>query len=319
MTRGLNPTIWRCLDGNGGAAAWSELVTASSRGAVEWAVQAGLLRRIFPQVLIEHDRAQDAEVRIRAALLWARRAEPGAAVHPRVTGPSALAMWRLPVPEGHPVYLEVAHGSALHAPEGIVLHRLQHRGAAWRRAGVVFVSLERAIVSSWPVMPGDARRALVFQATRTGRTTTARLLAELGTWPRLRGRGGLLSLLALIDDGCESELEFVARTQVFAGPEFNGIDWQHRVEENGRRFRLDGYHEASRTAIELDGDAYHSTREQRRYDDWRTRWLAERDIRVVRFHHDEIMDSPEVCRRQLLAILSARRAGGATVVRMTRR
>lgn len=310
MGNGMNPAIRACLEAGEGVATTAELRAASSWSAVNWAIRTGQVERVLPQVCIAARAERDAALWIRAALAWSRVADACAPYQARATGPSALALWRLPAPRGGIVHLEVPVPSLLRSRRGIVVHRLQVVGTPQRRAGLSVVSCERALVSSWPVLAGAEQRAPFFAARHARTTTTTRLRAELDTWPRLRGRRDLRAFLDLLDDGCESELEYIARTQVFTGPDFARIDWQHWIEHPDGRFRADGYDEATRTALELDGDAHHSTREQRSYDARRTRLLGELGIRVFRFHHDDVMWRPAQCRAQLRAILAAASPGG---------
>ena len=60
---------------------------------------------------------------------------------------------------------------------------------------------------------------------------------------------------------------------------FDGIKFRRQVPMG--RFVLDFYSPRLRLAIEVDG-AHHESPDMLQYDDERTRWLAERGIRVVR-------------------------------------
>lgn len=302
----LHPALQRCLEAGGGLATTAELLAVTSRSALHWAVKNHLLARVHPQVHARGGVELSEFQRIRAVLMWARTADPSAREPPRATGPSALRLWELPVPDRLPVHIETEPTTALRSRPQVVVRRMQTLGALRSVAGMHVVPVERALVSSWCVLTGPAQRAPLFAAIRRRLTTTARIRDELSRWPRLRGRSDLLALLDLVATGCESELEFLARTIVFTGQEFARIDWQHEIEVRGHRFRLDGYDEATRTAVELDGDAFHATREQRRYDAERMRLLAEVGIHTVRFHFDDISRDPRGCRAQLRTILASR-------------
>lgn len=303
MMLAVNPAIQRCLDAGGGLATTPQLLAVTGWGAVNWARRSGHIVRVLPGVFASRALIWDDERRIRAALHWA-----AVAVAPRpstalATGPSALTLCGLPTPPGQVVHLEVPAGSGLRSRRGVVVHRPVVAGEPDSGRGPARVSAVRAIVTSWSVLHGADRRAPVFAATRGGRVDAAAIREEQARHPRMRQRAEFLILLDLVEDGCESELEFLGRTGPFAGTEFDRIDWQHWVVVRGRRLRVDGYDPKTRTAIELDGDTFHSTREQRRDDALRTRLLAEAGIRVIRFHYDDIVRHPDQCRRQLLTIL----------------
>lgn len=308
MGTALHPAIRECLDAGSGVATTSELLSVASWGMISWARRAGLIHRVLPSVYARSRLNGDDVMLIRAALAWAAATaaalpdEP-AGPAPLATGPSALWLWGLPAPRGMAAHLEVGRFSGLRSRTGVVVHRPVVPGRPWSGRGLPRVTRKRAIVSSWSVLHGADRRAPVFAARRAGTIEVAQLREEQERHPRMRHRAEFLEFLRLVETGCESELEFRARTGPFSGPEFERIDWQRELVVAGHLVRLDGFDPVTRTAIELDGDAFHSTREQRRHDAQRGRWLAEAGINVVRFHFDDIVGKPDECRRELAAIL----------------
>jgi hypothetical protein len=98
------------------------------------------------------------------------------------------------------------------------VHRTRHLAATRTREGVPVVTLERAVVESWPLLVDDARRAPAIVAVRRRLTTPARLRQQVADHPRLPGRRALVELLGLLDLGCQSELELWGHQEVFTGP-----------------------------------------------------------------------------------------------------
>jgi very-short-patch-repair endonuclease len=72
-----------------------------------------------------------------------------------------------------------------------------------------------------------------------------------------------------------------------------------------RRLRVDFivWYDGRGVVVELDGHDYHKTKEQRRKDAERDRWLGARGIRVVRFTGSEVHADPERCVRELLDVV----------------
>ncbi|HLT12099.1 MAG TPA: hypothetical protein VK028_15065 [Micromonosporaceae bacterium] len=88
----MNAALQRLLDAHCGVVAWSAACRELTRGTVEWAVRTGAVLRPYSGVIVDPAGWDQAETRWRAALV--------------VAGPSAvlshltaLAVWRLPVPE----------------------------------------------------------------------------------------------------------------------------------------------------------------------------------------------------------------------------
>ncbi len=98
------------------------------------------------------------------------------------------------------------------------VHRTRHLAATRTREGVPVVTLERAVVESWPLLVDDARRAPAIVAVRRRLTTPTRLRQQVADHPRLPGRRALVELLGLLDLGCQSELELWGHQELFTGP-----------------------------------------------------------------------------------------------------
>jgi very-short-patch-repair endonuclease len=176
------------------------------------------------------------------------------------------------------------------------------------RDGLEVVRLERAIIESWGMQAGtDVRRAPVVIAVTERRTTCDRLFADALAVPNLRGRAKLLGLLELLGDGCRSELEIWGHLQVFTHPDLPEPRRQLPVRIGHRTVYLDIAYEVEKVNVELDGAKYHFGPANRERDMRRDAALAKLGWLTVRFSHDRLVSDPSGVRRELIAILAARR------------
>jgi very-short-patch-repair endonuclease len=76
----------------------------------------------------------------------------------------------------------------------------------------------------------------------------------------------------------------------------------------GRRYRVDLGFEEERVAVEMDGERWHSTPQQRERDRRRDAALAAIGWVVLRLSHDRLHRDVGGCRSDVLAALAARRA-----------
>lgn len=297
----MHAAIRSRLDERGGIATAAELIAVSSRAALDWAIRRRHVHPVLPGVYARPDLTWDIPSRLRAALAWAGPEAAG-------SHSTALELYGLPAPADLTTHLEVPRSSTLRNRRNLALHRPRvARRDTWLVGGLRCVSAERAVIGAWHLLRDDDQRAPVIVGTQRRIVTTAALRAELDAFPRLPGRARLLALLALIDDGCDSALELWGRKNVFTGPGFDRLIWRHPVRVRGRSFRLDAFDPSSRTGIELDGHAYHSTPQQKNRDDERTRFLAEAGILVIRFGRSELHRRPARCREQALRVMAQRR------------
>lgn len=95
---------------------------------------------------------------------------------------------------------------------------------------------------------------------------------------------------------------------MFNCPELPGLLQQHHIRVGTEAFRCDFYDPATRTAVELDGAAYHHNLEARQRDINRDALLASIGVQSVRFGYRDIMDRPQWCRMTLIKIIKERRA-----------
>lgn len=117
----------------------------------------------------------------------------------------------------------------------------------------------------------------------------------------------LRSVLVEPEPAFESPAEraFWVAWQAVSGPE---LALQHRVF--GGQYRLDFAHLASRTAIEIDGLAYHNGQEAFRKDHERQRRLTQAGWRVVRFTAKEVLTAGQRCAREAVALCGSNGSNG---------
>lgn len=272
------------------------------------AVRRGQLTRLYPRTYVESailsDPHRRQDLQRRAALRFL--GDRGVLSH--VT---ALAIWRVgwDEPRHGPVHvsvpLEVRHWSGT----GLLVHRRSDvdRLGMVRRAGVPVTSLVAALVDSWPLLPARDRPGLVIDSVLRRRVSIADLERYLALQPRLLDRAALRQVLRLLAAGCHSPLELWGALHVFIGPGMPALKRQYRVRAGGHSYLLDLYAERERVAFELDGAAFHGDRIQRERDLRRDAALAALGIQVIRFSYARLTSEPDAVRREVLAVLAARR------------
>ncbi|WP_061962709.1 endonuclease domain-containing protein [Demequina aurantiaca] len=106
-------------------------------------------------------------------------------------------------------------------------------------------------------------------------------------------------MLAWFTEGATSALEVRAKHETFVGTRFKDFEWQAEIPLVRRKVRVDMLHRKAQLVIELDGDAYHSTRTDREADRDRQNALVASGFTVLRFGWHDIVDHPQWCRDQV--------------------
>ena len=151
-----------------------------------------------------------------------------------------------------------------------------------------------------------AVRAAVIAAVRQRMCRPQDLAFELDRRPQLRARASLVELVRLLAEGCQSELEIWGCLNVLQAPGMPRFTLQHRVVVAGRTFFLDAACEEVRLAVEMDGAAWHGSREQRERDIHRDALLATVGWQTLRFSFTRLTGSPDGCRHDIRAVHAAR-------------
>ena len=261
----------------------------------------GRLRRLHPGVYALPGVAQSWQIRLEAAA----RACDGLISHR-----SALAVWELLPPHDGPVHLTIDHGRSGRGPDGVVLHRSRDLSDVRRRVGGLSVTCaERALIDAWGCPAGSSRedlRAAGITAARRQLCSPRDLAHELARRACLAGRAELATFVGLLADGCQSELEIWGCLNVLRGPGMPPFVQQRRIGVGGESFVLDAAYDDVQLAVEMDGAAWHGSRQQRERDIRRDALLATIGWQTLRFGYARMTTAPDACRRDIRATHAAR-------------
>jgi very-short-patch-repair endonuclease len=294
-----------------GAARRDRVTLATSSSSVTRWMTRGDLVLVHPGVLALADCADEWPVRARAAVLWAR----GPLSHL-----SALAVHRLvPVPPP-PLHVTVPADRWPRGCSDVVAHRTTLPLDTVRVTGLPVLDAARSLVDSWSWAavprrdPHAARevplvRQAVIEAVRTRAVDVEEVRAASVRQRLHAGRPALTDLLDLVAGGCQSELEVFGVLHVLRGAGMPPFVQQHRVgPADGRSVFLDAAWPELRVAVELDGAAFHGSRDQRERDLRRDTALAALGWVVLRFSYRRLTTDPAGCRREIEAVLRRRLA-----------
>jgi very-short-patch-repair endonuclease len=266
------------------------------------AVKSGQLVPVFPRAYAYPWMADVPAVRLRSALL----SVGGDAALSHLT---VLNAYQLPT-SGNETPIHVTAYLPRHprgVPGELVVHRTRRPLAARSVNGLPVVHLEDALVASWPLLDGPARRAPVIEAWRRRLVSPAKLRehAEAMWW--VRGINAMRELVGQLLAGCESELELWGYTDVFNVAGLDDCVRQKIVRVGDRVYRLDVAYEAEMVNVELDGRAYHESKEQWERDIARDLAVATVGWQTLRLPHRRLTGDVAGCRRDVLAVRAARR------------
>jgi very-short-patch-repair endonuclease len=275
------------------------------------AVRGRYVVRLAPTVYALASLQRDEVVREQAAVLYAGR-------QAALSHTSALRRWAIFPANADGcgqlsrVHVVVPVRQRVRGTTWLAVHRREGVPAPVLRGGLPVTSVETTVVDCWALLSGPTRRAIVLEAVSSRRTTVARLTVAADV-PNLRGRRDLLDLLGLIAAGCRSELEVWGYLHVFSHPSLPRAERQYRITHGRRVVYLDVAFPEFRVGVELDGAAFHGSREARERDLRRDTWLAARGWVVLRFSHARLTSEPAAVRAEVAAVLASRgRRSGAS-------
>jgi very-short-patch-repair endonuclease len=294
------------LLGPDGVAPSADLVGRVDRHTVAAWVSRGRLLRPHPGVLVLPERFGEWRTRALAAAL----ATGGALSHF-----SALAVWRL-APKDGAIHVSIPAARRALKSRGLIVHRVQPF-VADQLGDLPVTALPRSLVDTWGLATRrmsrpswlERGRGAVIECLRDRQVTVRELRAEVSRRPALPGRRELEALIALIDGGCQSELEIWGVQQVLRGADMPRFVQQHPVVLPSGTVHLDAAVPELKVAIELDGAAFHGSAADRERDTRRDVALAARGWVMLRFSYRRLTQEPEACRREILAVCRARAAG----------
>ncbi len=280
---------------------FDELVSLSSERKARTAIVRGEAVRLLPNVYVAAVHADSFAAKSDAALLWAG---PNAAL----AGVAALFAWGFV--EHPPERIEIAlpHDERPYPPSWIRVRRMTRLPRTSRIGRATVISADLAMIYGYGALPASRRAEALYCAVRSGFVTPASLAEELARVPRCLARKELTRRIESARRGAQSFLEEKGLRTVFNTKEFARLTRQHRVRAGGRTYRLDMYDPVTMTAIELDGDRFHSDPVQRKRDLRRDADLARIGVQTVRLTYRDIVDRPEWCRALVRGVLEARSA-----------
>lgn len=101
--------------------------------------------------------------------------------------------------------------------------------------------------------------------------------------------------------GCESQMEALFYV-TFRNKHGDILAVQYKTP----RYRLDFAHLDTKTVIEIDGKAYHSTEEQVKNDAFRERWLKAHGWHVIRFTGSQVKNDVKGCVERAMQVIESR-------------
>lgn len=296
----MRPAIDDLLDRCGHAATRAQLLRVVGRSQLDDEIRRRRLVAVFPRVYARPWDVDQAQIRDRAALLCAGRGS-------MLSHLTALRRWQLPVPPCDQVHVTTTAGRHPRGCDGLIVHRPRALPPWVRLGGLPTAGAAHVVVTSWPLVRGSDQRAPAVVGVRTRVLTTEHLRRALNAAPRLAERAELVRLVDLLSAGCESELELWGYTRVFDAPGLRHAVRQRVIRVRGASYRLDMGYEDEQLAVELDGRRYHADRRQWERDIKRDLALATIGWQTVRLSHERLTRDVEGCRRDVLAVLAARR------------
>lgn len=279
----------------------AELVSRWSRHHLDAAIGAGAVTRLLTGVYCGAAHASAPIVRGEALNLW----QPNGAA----TGALALHLYASRLPAPTRADYEIPHGQHLGAPPWARLRQTGPRNGHILAQGVRCVEMPRALLDAWRFAPPADRRHLLWDALWARVCTWRQLARELERAPRVAGRRDLERVLGWFAEGATSPLEVRAKNETFADARFREFEWQVPLSLPMRRAPVvDMLHRRAMVVVELDGDAYHSTRQARDDDRERQTDLTAAGYAVMRFGWRDVVDRPAWCRERVLTTVAGRLA-----------
>jgi len=276
-----------------------ELIAMSSERALRNAVARGDVVRLLHDSYVASVHAKSFAARADAALAW-----PG--VRTALGGASALFLRGVLGSCPERVDLCIGAHDHVRAPAWVRVRHCSYELPTLQLRRVTLVTPAVAAVQAYGEMDAGRRSEVVFATLRSGAASLDDFHSALELVPRVRMRRNLQRDLDAAARGAESWLEAVSLRSVLNTDEFKHLIPQHTILVRGMTFRLDLYDAMTRTAIEIDGSAYHSAPDQRDRDRIRDAELATAGIQTVRLTYRQVVQRPGWCRETVRDVLRAR-------------
>jgi very-short-patch-repair endonuclease len=221
---------------------------------------------------------------------------------------SAAAWWELPVEPDGRIHVTRRERQKFVTHKLIRIHRtLLVPEAVTTRFGLRVTTRTETLLDCLGWLPVWTARNLLDRAFQQGWLAPRDLDCRLDEQP---GRWGNRQLAGLARD-CRPGIEAESERRLQRLLEQAGIrGWiaNHPVRIGGHRFRADIAFPDLRLTVEVDGWAYHRTKEQRDADVQRDNLLMLAGWRVLRFTWEDVRDRPEYVLGMIRSVLVARTA-----------
>lgn len=276
----------------------ADLRSLFSRHSLDVALREGVITRVLPGFYVQSARAEEYAVRAEALSRW----------HPetRIAGTAALTLLGAALPVPGRIAVIIPHRQKPRMPAWAHVRRLTLSDMPVWVGSVRCVPPAVAVVDAWHRAARREDEAIVYRCLWDRIASAADVFNAMEQFARVRDQGRLTRLLQHFEAGATSPLEVMAKTRVFNGQEFRGLEWQAVVVIAGRKRRIDALHREAGVALEFDGRAYHDSVDQWQLDRERDAELAAAGLTTMRFTFEDITRRPDWCRRQLRAAVSAR-------------
>lgn len=293
-----NRSLRDFLDGNLNAFTREELLEVWTRHGLDRDLERGYVTRILPGIYCSTRHRTVPRVMGEAINLW----------HPAglVTGFLALHLYGNSLPFSGPALVRVAAGRSPRPQPGVKSVQGQRVWGMSMPGGVRCVPPGLALLDAWRHAPPHARKDLLYEALWAKSCSWREVAREAKKAPRIAGRRELKRILGWFAEGAISPLEVRAKHETFADARFRDLEWQVELRLNRRNVVADILHRASKVVVELDSEKFHSSKEARLRDRERDIDLAAAGYLTMQLGWDDVVNRPEWCRRNLLAIIATR-------------
>lgn len=219
---------------------------------------------------------------------------------------SAAEWWDLPVMQDGRIHVTRRARQRLATHKLIRIHRtLLVPEVVTTRFGLRITTRTETLLDCLGWLPVPAARNLLDRAFQQAWIAPRDLDRRLDEQP---GRWGNRQLAGLARD-CRPGIEAESERRLQRLLEQAGVrGWvaNHPVRVGGHRFRLDVAFPGLRLDVEVDGWAYHRTKEQRQADAERDNLLTLAGWRVLRFTWEDVRDRPDYVLAMIRSALLAR-------------
>jgi len=296
----LPDTVRKLVARQSGVVSARQLAGAGvSRDAVKWRVKHGQWHRMRRGVYATFSGQPD-----RLAILWAAvlYAGPGALLSHQ----TAAELTRLSDKPSKLIHITIPAGRRVTPVPGIRIHR-SHRAAAKRdpRLQPPQTTIDETVIDlAAAARTLDDAAGWVLRALQRGLTARVYLAHALHQRPRIGWHTELAELITLDADGLHSILEHRYHRDVEQPHCLPPATRQARARHHDRTIYRDTLYDPYRTAVELDGDAYHA--DSRWRDIHRDNAAAADGITTLRYGWLDITTRPCQVAAQIATVLARR-------------